>query len=107
LVSRQQQEIRTADGKRRFNLRNKNHLLGRYSGIAGVKTGYTPNAGECLIALAEREGTRVLLVLLHARNRWHNAAAMLDQAFLRADKAPFANSSSVELRGIGSKEEEN
>ncbi|MGB9082494.1 MAG: serine hydrolase, partial [Desulfuromonadaceae bacterium] len=57
LVSRQQQQIRTVDGTRRFNLRNRNHLLGRYPGAAGVKTGLTPDAGGCLIALAEREGT--------------------------------------------------
>ncbi|HXE96713.1 MAG TPA: serine hydrolase [Dongiaceae bacterium] len=98
LVSRQQMQIRTVDGKRRFNLRNKNHLLGRYSGAAGVKTGYTPAAGGCLIALAEREGTPVLLVMLHTRNRWHDAAAILDRAFLHAGKAPFANRSSSEMR---------
>ena len=106
LVSRQQQQIRTVDGKRRFNLRNKNHLLGRYPGTAGVKTGYTLAAGGCLIALAEREGTRVLLVMLHTRNRWHDAAAMLDRAFSRKGKVPFANSSSAEFRGIGNEETE-
>lgn len=100
LVSRQQQQIRTVDGKRHFNLRNKNLLIGRYPGTVGVKTGYTLAAGKCLIALAEREGTSVLLVMLHARNRWHDAAAMLDRAFFRKGKVPFANSSSVELRGI-------
>lgn len=105
LVSRQQQQVRTVDGKRRFTVRNKNRLLGRYPGVRGVKTGYTPNAGECLIALAERDGKPVLLVLLHARNRWHNAAVMLDRAFQRT-AAPFANRSSVELRGMEDDEEE-
>lgn len=107
LVSRQQQQIRTVDGKRRFSLRNKNHLLGRYPGTKGVKTGYTPAAGECLIALAEREGTQVLLVILHARNRWRNAAAMLDRSFQRTRKLPFENSSSAELHGIEDEKEEN
>lgn len=105
LVSRQQMQIRTVDGKRRFDLRNKNHLIGRYPGAQGVKTGLTPAAGECLIALAEREGTRILLVILHARNRWHNASAMLDRAFQQTDKRPFTNSSSVELPGNGDSEE--
>ena len=105
LVSRQQLQIRTVDGKRRFNLRSRNHLLGRYPGAAGVKTGLTPAAGGCLVALAEREGTRVLLVMLHTRNRWHDATAMLDRAFVRSVKVPFANSSSAELRGIGNEEE--
>ncbi len=100
LASRRQQQIRTADGMRRFDLRNKNHLLGRYPGIAGVKTGYTLHAGGCLIALAEREGTSVLLVLLHARDRWHDAASMLDRAFARKRTIPFSNGSSTGLRGI-------
>ena len=47
------------------------------------------------------------LVMLHTRNRWHDAAAMLDRAFMRKGKVPFANSSSVELRGIGNDEEGN
>jgi serine-type D-Ala-D-Ala carboxypeptidase (penicillin-binding protein 5/6) len=107
LVSRDRLQIKTADGKRRFNLRNRNYLLGRYPGAAGIKTGFTPAAGGCLIALAEREGTRVLLVMLHTRNRWHDAAAMLDRAFIWKGKVPFANSSSAELRGIGNEEEGN
>jgi D-alanyl-D-alanine carboxypeptidase (penicillin-binding protein 5/6) len=98
LVSRQQMSIRTVDGRRHFLLRNKNHLLGRYPGAAGVKTGYTDSAGSCLIALAERDGTRVLLVMLHARNRWHDAAAMLDRAFLQAGKQTFANRTSTSIK---------
>ena len=106
LVSRQQQQIRTVDGRRRFMLRNRNQLLGRYPGVTGVKTGYTEAAGRCLIALAERDGTRVLLVMLHTRNRWHNAAAMMDRAFLQAGKATFANRTSLELPGRDDAEEE-
>jgi D-alanyl-D-alanine carboxypeptidase (penicillin-binding protein 5/6) len=100
LVSRQQLQIRTVDGRRRFTLRNRNHLLGRYPGATGVKTGYTEAAGRCLIALAERGDTRVLLVMLHARNRWQDAAAMLDRAFLQAGRVTFANRTSIELRGL-------
>lgn len=95
LVSRQRLEIRSADGKRRFQLRNKNELLGRYPGALGVKTGYTPGAGRCVIALAQQGETRVLLVMLRSRDRWRNATTMLDEAFLRAAGAPFGNRSSA------------
>jgi D-alanyl-D-alanine carboxypeptidase (penicillin-binding protein 5/6) len=50
--------------------------------MAGVKTGYTPGAGKCLVALAERGGARALLVVLNAPNRWEDVPAMLDHAFL-------------------------
>jgi serine-type D-Ala-D-Ala carboxypeptidase (penicillin-binding protein 5/6) len=73
--------IRTLDGRRRFAFRNTNALLGRAPGVIGLKTGYTEGAGNCLVALAERDGVRVLAVLLNAPNRWWNAAGLLDRAF--------------------------
>jgi D-alanyl-D-alanine carboxypeptidase (penicillin-binding protein 5/6) len=83
LVSKVRYEIRTVDGKRRFKLENSNKLLPKYEGMVGVKTGYTPEAGRCLIALAERDGVEVLIVLLRARDRWKLAERMLDTAFQR------------------------
>ena len=74
----------TVEG-RSFYFENKNELIGRYPGAAGVKTGFTPQAGKCLVALAERDGSKALLVLLNAPNRWWDAETMLNQAF-RLDK---------------------
>jgi serine-type D-Ala-D-Ala carboxypeptidase (penicillin-binding protein 5/6) len=76
--------IRTLDGRRSFAFRNTNALLGRAPGVIGLKTGYTEGAGNCLVALAERDGVRVLAVLLNAPNRWWNAAGLLDRAFAAA-----------------------
>jgi len=75
--------FKTLDG-RSFTLRNTNALLGRYPGAIGLKTGHTPGAGNCLVALAERDGVRVLAVLLNAPNRWWNAVGLLDRAFAAA-----------------------
>ena len=76
--------IRTLDGSRGFALRNTNAMLGRYPGAIGLKTGYTDGAGNCLVVLAERDGARVLAVLLNAPNRWWNAVGLLDRAFAAA-----------------------
>jgi D-alanyl-D-alanine carboxypeptidase (penicillin-binding protein 5/6) len=73
--------VRTVDARRSFAMANTNALLGRYDGILGLKTGYTKGAGNCLVALAERNGVRVLVVLLNAPNRWWNAVGLLNQAF--------------------------
>ena len=83
LVSTASYEIGTLDGRRRFKLETSNKLLPKYAGMQGVKTGYTPQAGRCLIALAERDGVEVLIVLLRARDRWNLATKMLDTAFQR------------------------
>lgn len=73
--------ISTAGAGRKFPLRNSNLLIGRYRGAIGVKTGFTGLAGKCLVALAERRGNRVLLVLLNAPDRWWKAEEILDAAF--------------------------
>jgi serine-type D-Ala-D-Ala carboxypeptidase (penicillin-binding protein 5/6) len=81
LVAKRALTIQSADGSRSFALENKNALIGRYPGAAGVKTGYTQKAGKCLIALAHRDGVKVLLVMLHASDRWWDASDILDYAF--------------------------
>jgi D-alanyl-D-alanine carboxypeptidase (penicillin-binding protein 5/6) len=78
-------QVATADGRRKFLLENKNELVGRYRGTVGVKTGFTRGAGKCLVAVAERDGVRVLLVLLNAPDRWWMAEEMLDAAFVRSE----------------------
>lgn len=80
--------ISTADGSRKFPLENKNLLVGRYRGAKGVKTGFTGRAGKCLAAFAERDGKRVLLVLLNAPDRWWKAEEILDAAFAHGSGAP-------------------
>jgi D-alanyl-D-alanine carboxypeptidase (penicillin-binding protein 5/6) len=72
--------VRTVDGRRTFQLANTNALLG-YTGVFGLKTGYTPQAGRCVAALAERDGVRVLLVILNGTDRWWDAAGMIERAF--------------------------
>ena len=43
---------------------NHNKLLGKVAGVDGLKTGYTEGAGYCLSATAERNGRRVIIVIM-------------------------------------------
>lgn len=81
LVGTAQSAIKPLNRDEIYSMENSNKLLTSYEGMLGVKTGYTSQAGRCLIALAERDGHQVLLVLLNAPQRWESAAAMLDRAF--------------------------
>ncbi len=81
LVAKADTEISTADGKRRFHLKNKNALIGSYAPAIGVKSGYTNAAGKCLIALASKNGVQVMLVMLHAKSRWWDAIGIIENAF--------------------------
>jgi D-alanyl-D-alanine carboxypeptidase (penicillin-binding protein 5/6) len=80
--------ISTINGARHYALQNKNALIGRYRGAVGLKTGYTPEAGKCLVAYAKRDGHEVLLVLLHGNDRWWDAVDILDLAFDHAHSSP-------------------
>jgi D-alanyl-D-alanine carboxypeptidase len=63
---------------------NHNRLLGSYSGLDGIKTGYTSSSGFNLVASAVRDDQRLIGVVLGARspvNRGIIMADLLDQAF--------------------------
>jgi D-alanyl-D-alanine carboxypeptidase (penicillin-binding protein 5/6) len=77
-------ELHTVDHRRTFRIRNHNQLVGRSPGVVGVKSGFTAQAGKCIVALARRGPHEVLLVMLNAKNRWWDAHDALDYAFRRA-----------------------
>lgn len=62
-------------------LTNTNKLLWYFPGADGVKTGTTTAAGNCLVASATREGFQLIAVVLHADNRWGDAAKILEYGF--------------------------
>jgi len=70
--------VRTADGARSFALRNTNELLFTRPGIHGVKTGTTPECGECLVAAQWGPGGRIIAVVLGAADRVADTASLLD-----------------------------
>jgi D-alanyl-D-alanine carboxypeptidase (penicillin-binding protein 5/6) len=80
VVALRKATIATAKG-REVALKNGNQLLGNSSGVYGVKSGYTPAAGKCVVVAAERGGTNVLIVLLNAADRWWTAAGLVEAAF--------------------------
>ncbi len=84
LVGKVEMRIQTVDHKKSFYFQNRNELIGRYPTAIGIKTGTTPRAGKCLIALTEKNGARVLLVMLNAKERWWSAVNVLDRAFAQA-----------------------
>lgn len=62
-------------------LRNTNKLLSMYSGTYGVKTGFTDEAGRCLVSACERNGSSLICVTLNDRNDWNDHMAMFDYSF--------------------------
>lgn len=48
------------------NITNTNELLGYLNGLNGVKTGFTNNAGRCLVTSVNRNGFEIITVVLQA-----------------------------------------
>lgn len=63
---------------------NRNKLLWRDKTVDGLKTGYTDAAGYCLVASAERDGMRLISVVLGTRDeeaRARESQKLLSYAF--------------------------
>ncbi|NMB02643.1 MAG: D-alanyl-D-alanine carboxypeptidase [Firmicutes bacterium] len=63
---------------------NANKLLRRYYGVDGMKTGFTTEAGYCMVATAERDNLRLIAVTLghdKEEERESSTRALLDYGF--------------------------
>lgn len=67
-----------------FGLANTNKMLKLYDGMIGLKTGYTSTAGYCISAVAEKQGMRLIAVVLgepDKDSRNSDITAMLNYGF--------------------------
>jgi len=64
-------------------LLNHNKLLWRYGGAIGVKTGYTSDARQCLIAAAERDGRELISVVMKSEGNdiWTDSEKLLEYGY--------------------------
>ena len=81
IVSTPKISVFSADSKIEHKLTNINQLLGRLDGVKGVKTGYTEEAGEALVALTERNGHQILTVVLGSQDRFGETEKLIEWAF--------------------------
>ena len=62
-------------------LTNRNQLLRMWPAADGVKTGYTKQAGNCLVASASIDGWRLISVCLDCKDRRVDSRALLEWGF--------------------------
>ncbi len=78
--------------------KNHNHLLGKYTGADGIKTGFTTASGFNLLSSASRDGHRLIAVVLGGtsiKSRDQRMMQLLDQGF-----AKFSNSTPSRLTPV-------
>ena len=81
-------------------LKNSNKLLNMYDGVIGVKTGFTDDAGRCLVSACERDGVTLIVVTLNAPNDWNDHMSLYDYGFSQVSmQSPTNENFKVNLVG--------
>lgn len=98
LVATRTATIPAPDGPPPRVVQNRNALLWLYPGAIGVKTGFTSEAGMCIVATAERDGLRLVAVVLGAAGEpFSTAAALLNHGFAAFERREVV----TEGQGLG------
>lgn len=73
--------VSDASGEKSYILKNVNEFLGYLYGADGVKTGFTDQAGQCLVSSITRNGHRIVAVVLHSQDRFGDSARLIEWVF--------------------------
>lgn len=71
-----------------YYLVNETNLISSYPGVKGVKTGYTPEAGLCLVTYLDYKGNKIIGVILGSENRRQEMKDLLDFSLQSIDISP-------------------
>lgn len=78
VVSTVSYHIPQTENHAEYFLENETNLLTSYPGVKGVKTGYTPEAGYCLVTYLDYGGHRIIGIILGSENRRQEMKDLLD-----------------------------
>lgn len=78
IVSRKEVEIVGLSSGKRYLLSNTNKLLAEVDGVLGIKTGWTENARENLITYYNKDGKKILVILLGSQDRFGETKEVLN-----------------------------
>ena len=80
IVSTKSISFTDVTGTKKFNIESTNKLLGM-EGVKGLKTGWTPESGECLVTLVTRNGKSILITLLGSTDRFGESAKLINWVY--------------------------
>lgn len=81
IVSTVNYQIKETEQSQIRFLHNKNRLLNSLDGCIGVKTGFTNKAGRCLVSATERDGMKVVCVVLNCGPMFEESTQLLNSAY--------------------------
>lgn len=78
IVGTKEKTVKSTDGKISHRLVNINKLLGVVPGVLGVKTGWTENARENLVTEVDRDGRKIMIVVLGSSDRFGETKELIE-----------------------------
>lgn len=102
ICSQQSAKLRFGNPPYERWLNNTNKLLGMYPGVIGVKTGFTDEAGRCLISACERNGITLICVTFDATNDWQDHIALYDMGFPLVSPKTIGLTEGLDIDIVGS-----
>jgi D-alanyl-D-alanine carboxypeptidase len=78
IVGTKEKVVKSVDGKFTHRLTNINKLLGNVEGVIGVKTGWTENARENLVTEVNRDGKKIMIVVLGSSDRFGETTELIN-----------------------------
>ena len=88
VVSTFSYNIEQTNTHKAFYMENETNLLTSYPGVKGVKDGYTPEAGLCLVTYLDYNGHKIIAVILGSNNRRQEMKDLLDYSLKSIDIIP-------------------
>lgn len=82
-------------------LKNTNKLLTSCEGVIGVKTGFTDEAGRCLVSACTRDDVTLICVTLKAPDDWNDHRTLYDYGFSRVTRQEVALPQGMTLPVVG------
>lgn len=76
--------VKNINNGKSIKIPNTDDMVGHYRGLDGLKTGFTDNAGYCFVGTSERNGVRLVSVVMGAKSnsgRFADTTKVLDYGF--------------------------
>jgi len=83
-------DVQATSTHKEIDLANETNLLTTYPGVKGVKTGYTPEAGLCLVTYLDYDGHKIIGIILNSQNRRGEMKELLDYSLKTVGVTPPA-----------------
>lgn len=88
VVATYEYKLDATNSHKSYHLYNETNLLTSYPGVNGVKTGFTFEAGYCLVTYLDYQGHQLIGVILGSENRRQEMKDLLDYSLIELGVEP-------------------